>query len=155
MLEFTATLVGRDGSAVGLRGAEAEATVPIGEYRISTLTLSVADPSGPGAPGWNFVFSDNGGRPPHKWYTIEKDATLVLDPIGKLEMFTGLADNVTSCRPGESLSVQPRLYTGDGLLINMCFRGTQQPAGSSGTSARIALLASDGTLLVQTQSGFA
>lgn len=153
VLDLTATLVGRDGSAVGLRGAEAEATVPVGEYRISTLTLSIAD-SGGGLP-WNYVFSDNGGRPEHKWYKIERDGSVVIDPIGKLELLTGLGDNATTCRAGESISVQPRLYTEDGLLINTCYRGIQQAIGYGGPSARIALVTTDGTLIGETQSGFA
>jgi hypothetical protein len=152
VLELTATLVGRDGTAVGLRGAEAEATVPVGEYRISTLTLSVADPGG-GLP-WSYVFSDNGGRPDQKWYKIERDGSVVIDPIGKIELLTGVGENAT-CRVGESLSVQPRLYSGDGLLINTCYRGLQQSLGYGGPSARIALATTDGTPIGETQSGFA
>ena len=153
VLELTATLVGRDGTAVGLRGAEAEAAVPVGEYRISTLTLSIADPSG-GQP-WNYVFSDNGGRPEQKWYKIERDGSVVIDPIGRIELLTGLGDNASTCRAGESLSVQPRLYTGDGLLINTCYRGLQQAIGYGDPSARIALVSTDGTPIGETQSGFA
>ena len=70
-------------------------------------------------------------------------------------MLTGIADTVTTCRAGESLSVQPRLYTGHGLLINTCYRGTQQSAGYGGPNARIALLTTDGTPLAESQSGFA
>jgi hypothetical protein len=152
VLDSTATLVGRDGTVVGLRGAEAEATVPVGEYRMSTLTLSIADPGG-GLP-WNYVFSDNGGRPEQKWYKIERDGAVVIDPIGEIELLTGLGDNAM-CRAGESLSVQPRLFTGDGLLINTCYRGIQQAGGYGGPSARIALTTTDGTPIGETQSGFA
>jgi len=153
VLELTATLVGRDGTAVGLRGAEAEATVPVGEYRISTLTVSIADPGG-GQP-WNYVFSDNGGKAEHQWYKIEREGSVVIDPIGKIELLTGLGDNATTCRAGESISVQPRLYTGDGLLINTSYRGIQQAIGYGGPSARIALVTTDGTPIGETQSGFA
>jgi len=51
--ELTATLVGRDGSAIGLFGAGAEATVPVGEYRLGTVTLALTtdlEGSGPRKP---------------------------------------------------------------------------------------------------------
>ena len=59
VLDLSATLVGRDGSAVGLSGSDA-VTVPAGEYRLSTVTLTLADPAG--GPTWSYVFSDNGRR---------------------------------------------------------------------------------------------
>ena len=54
-----ATLVGRDGSAFGLTGDEA-ATVPVGEYRLGTVTATYRDPQG--GQSWSFIFSDNGGK---------------------------------------------------------------------------------------------
>ena len=45
-VELTATLIGRDGSAVGLSGERAQATVPIGEYRLGTVTCAVEDTHG-------------------------------------------------------------------------------------------------------------
>jgi hypothetical protein len=153
VLDLVATLVGRDGSAVGLRGKNADAAVPVGEYRISTLTLSITDPGG--GVQWNYVFSDNGGRPEQNWYKVEQDGEVVIDPLGKFELSTSLADNAITCRAGESLSVQPRLYTGDGLLINTCYRGLMSASNHSGPTAHIVLWATDGTRLGDAQSGFA
>ena len=45
-VELTATLIGRDGSAVGLSGERAQATVPIGEYRLGTVTCAFPDAQG-------------------------------------------------------------------------------------------------------------
>src|SRR5262249_50721540 len=49
--EVSATLIGRDGSAVGLTGAGGEVTVPVGEYRLGTVTLALEAPDG--GPRWN------------------------------------------------------------------------------------------------------
>ena len=45
-VELSATLIGRDGSAVGLSGEPAQATVPIGEYRLGTVTCAFEDAAG-------------------------------------------------------------------------------------------------------------
>ena len=55
--ELHATLVGRDGSAFGLSANE-PATVPVGDYRLGTVTATFDDPQG--GPNWSFIFSDNG-----------------------------------------------------------------------------------------------
>jgi len=154
VVELSVTLVGRDGSAVGLRGAVAEAIVPRGEYRVSALTVALDDPGG--GPRWNFVFSDGGTRDEKQWYTLEKDAVLSLDPLAGLVLSACGPDTAATCRAGEQISVQPRLVTGDGLLINACFRGTHDSGrGSEGSGARLALVAGDGSEVSAWQSGFA
>ncbi|HEV7224876.1 MAG TPA: hypothetical protein VGN42_19355, partial [Pirellulales bacterium] len=60
IVEAAVTLVGRDGSAIGLREVGASVTAPIGEYRVSALTVALEDRHG--GPRWTFVFSDNQGQ---------------------------------------------------------------------------------------------
>ncbi|HVA50531.1 MAG TPA: hypothetical protein VNH11_29570 [Pirellulales bacterium] len=150
--EIAVTLVGRDGSAVGLRGADAKATVPVGDYRVSAVAVSLDDPAG--GPRWNFVFSDNQGQDAKRWYKLEKDAALAIDPLEKFDFSTGPWQTDGKCRPGDDLTFQPKLCTADGLLINTCYRGTHD-TGRDGASATIKLATSDGTLLATAQSGFA
>ena len=150
--EIAVTLVGRDGSAIGLRGANAEATVPVGEYRVSAAALALDDPAG--GPRWNFVFSDNQTGEAHRWFKLEKDAKLAIDPLEKFDFSTGPYETDGKCRAGQDLTFQPKLHTVDGLLINTCYRGTHD-TGRDGTSATIKLSASDGTLLSTARSGFA
>jgi hypothetical protein len=150
--EIAVTLVGRDGSAVGLRGPNAKATVPIGEYRVSAVALSLDDLAG--GPRWNFVFSDNQAGDDRRWHELAKDATLSIDPLEKLDFATGAWQTDGKCRPGDDLTFQPKLLTADGLLINTCYRGSHD-TGRDGTSASIQLSTSDGTLLSTAQSGFA
>jgi hypothetical protein len=125
--DVTATLIGRDGSAVSLGGTAPAAVVPAGEYRLAAVTLALDDPAG--GPRWTFIFSDQGRRGPPRWHSVAKDDALVIDPIGSLELRTGLGKAGT-VKSGGDLEFQPQLFTGDGLLIVACVRGTPaSPAG--------------------------
>jgi hypothetical protein len=150
--EISATLVGREGSVVMVSGTQAPATVPVGEYRVHAVTLSLDDPGG--GPRWGFVFSDDGGRSGQGWHKVEKGGAVVLDPIGTLDFRPG--DAPQTCRAGDGLELQPRLYTGGGLLINTCYRGSPTNlGGEDGPGAEIALISDDGRTLASARSGFA
>jgi hypothetical protein len=152
--EVHSTLIGRDGSAVGLGGEADGVTVPAGEYRVGTVIVALEDPGG--GPRWSFIFSDDGARPGHKWYRVESGGTVEIDPVGKLEMQTGLEVEAKAVRAGDDLALQPKLYTGDGLLINTCFRGTpSSPGGHDGASADIKLTGTGEQPLAVACSGFA
>ncbi|HEX5444614.1 MAG TPA: hypothetical protein VFW87_12320 [Pirellulales bacterium] len=150
--DIAVTLVGRDGSAVALRGPEATASVPIGEYRISAVAVTLDDPGG--GPRWNFVFSDNLSGEARRWYPLQKDVHLAINPLERFDfsIVTERADG--KCRPGEGLVLQPKLLTADGLLINTCYRGTHE-TGRGDVTASLRLAASDGAVLSMSQSGFA
>lgn len=151
--DLHATLVGRDGSAFSLSGSE-PATVPVGEYRLSTVTAAFDDPQG--GQSWSFIFSDNGGKPDPKWYTVAKDQQVAIDPIGTLEMGLNVADKAKIVKAGEDVSVQPLLYTSDGLLINVAYRGTPaSPAAQEHLGALTTLASTDGQTLGTAHSGFA
>jgi hypothetical protein len=152
--DLVATLLGRDGSVVTLRGRDAEATLPTGDYRLSVLTLTLTDTEG-GLP-WNYVFSDDGEPKKPRWHKVTKDGTQTIDPIGKVVLRTGLADDETTCRPGQKLAVQPQLRTGDGLLINTVYFGqAEDRMGHGGCRAGIVLASPDGGTLASQSSGFA
>jgi hypothetical protein len=151
--ELTATLLGRDGSVVTLHGRDAEATLPVGDYRLSVLTLTLTGPEG--GEAWNYVFADSGEENPYTWYKLAKGGRQAIDPIGKVVLRTGLADDETTCRPGQTLGVQPQLLTGDGLLINTVYRGPQEDrAGHGGPQAGVVLATLAGNTLASRGSGF-
>lgn len=151
--ELNATLVGRDGSAFGLSANE-PATVPVGEYRLGTVTATFNDPRG--SQSWSFIFSDNGARGEPKWYAVARDGQVTIDPIGKLDMRVTLADQIRTAGPGDDLPLRPLLYTGDGLLINVAYRGTPvSPSAQEGLGAALTLATTDGTVLGSAHSGFA
>jgi hypothetical protein len=154
--EVNATLIGRDGSAVGLVGEGTEATVPVGEYRVGTLTVTLDDPEG--GPRWSFVFSDMEGKPDRTWYKVEKGGLIEIDPIGTLELLAGVdpTEAAKAHRGGDDVPLQPKLYTGGGLLICTCFRGSPTtPGGHDGPGAEIKLTSTDGLTLTAARSGFA
>jgi hypothetical protein len=149
--ELTVTLAGRDGSVYTLRGRDSEAVLPVGDYRLSVVTCRLADPHS--GPAWSFTFSDSNGRRPHCWHTLRRDARLALDPIGKLELLAAVDPEQQRCRPGDSVSVQPGLYTGDGLLICSASRGTGGESHDCG--GEVLLAGTDGKVLDAHGSGFA
>lgn len=154
-VELHATALGRDGSVYGLNGDE-PASVPIGEYRLGTVTISMDDPAG--GQRWSFIFSDNGAKGDTRWYRVEKDAAVAIDPIGTPQFELTLRDNIeTSRKPGDEVPLQPLLYTGDGLLINVAYRGTPaSPALQETLGARITLHgATSEPVLATAHSGFA
>jgi hypothetical protein len=151
--ELSATLIGRDGSAVGLSGVTGGAVVPVGNYRVGTVTLSLDDPGG--GPRWSYVFSDSGARGDPAWYRVAKGDEVAVDPLGTIDLTTGL-EGVNPRKPGDDLSLRPGLYTGDGLLIVTCFRGTPtSPAGDDGPGAEVSLNDREGRPLATASSGFA
>ena len=67
-----------------------------------------------------------------------------------------LASNPATCQPGKDLRIQPQLYTGDGLLINMVSRGAQaSPIGLGDCNAQVVVATLDGQVLDRHLSGFA
>lgn len=148
----TASLVGRDGSVVGLEGDRPETQVPPGEYRVHTLAITLDDPDG-GAP-WGFVFSDDGGRSDRGWQQVGRGATVEIDPLGSLEFRPGLGSHVV--RPGADCTAEPRLYTAGGLLINTAYRGSPaNVAREDGPTAEVRLVTADGHEISSARSGFA
>jgi len=148
--QLTVTLAGRDGSVYTVCGRDAEVVLPVGDYRLSVLTCTLTDPHG--GPSWSFTFSDGNGRPPHRWHTLGRDARLVIDPVGQLELLAAVDPEGRRCRPGDSISVRPRLYTGDGLLICSACRGSGGEARECGGEV---VLAAGDTVLDEHGSGFA
>jgi hypothetical protein len=150
------TLVGRDGTAVLVAGAGRPADVPMGEYQLQIVSLSLPGKDDPRR--WNFDFSADASRQ-RPWREVKTGAMLELDPIGALELAIDVEGNKTVCKPGDSLTILPRLYTGDGLLINACYRGTESADERNHSKCSVVLGGADETPdarppLATCQSGF-
>jgi hypothetical protein len=152
-VELHATALGRDGSVFGLSGTE-PATVPVGEYRLGTVTIALDDAKG--GQRWSFIFSDNGAKGEPRWYKIEKDGTVAIDPLGTPSFEISITDNAAQrARPGSDVNLQPLLYNGDGLLINVGYRGTPaSPSLQEVLGAQVSLRATDDHILATAHSGF-
>jgi hypothetical protein len=151
-IEMHATAISRDGSVFAVTGNE-PATVPAGEYRLGSFTASLDDIKT--GQRWSFVFSDGGARGQPRWYKVEKDAEVAIDPIGTPAFELKLRDQTSAVRPGEDVALQPALYTGDGLLIVVAYCGNPvSPAVQEILGARIALMTAEGKTLATAHSGF-
>lgn len=148
-------LMGDDGSAYSLRGAEGAVQVPVGRYALSALSLSLSR-TGDREP-WYFVFSRLWPPEGRHWHEVARDAEVVIDPIGTPRFVLEFPNGAENVKPGKSLSIEPRLYTQDGLLINSCSLGQpgRTAAYGSGPHADVQFLSAAGKLLGSHQSGFA
>jgi hypothetical protein len=150
--EMQAMVISRDGSAFAVTSALA-ATVPAGEYRLSSLTCSLDDSTT--GERWSFVFSDNMIRGQPRWYKVDKDAAVTIDPIGKPSFEIISRGQPATVKAGADFVVQPALYTGDGLLIIVAYCGNPiSPATQEILGAKVALLGADGKALATAHSGF-
>ncbi|MFO0957122.1 MAG: hypothetical protein U0800_06595 [Isosphaeraceae bacterium] len=143
--EIHASLVGKDGSAVGIHAADSPVEVPVGQYRLTALSVTLKDASG----RWSYVFSDMIGSRPPAWHEVRKGQDLNLDPIGRLELAIDLPGDATP----PSITVQPRLFTAEGLLINSGSHG-DGPGERPPTTARVSILDDQGDTKDATTSGF-
>ena len=151
--EIQVTLQSRDGVVAGLRGLDAEATLPTGDYRVSSLLLTLKDPQG--GPAWGYVFGDNGGKE-YRWHSLARGGTLAVDPVGTPEFSAGLGEGKGEVRRGARLFVRPALYTADGLLIERAYRGAfQSMPEDSGCNGKITLTGDAGKALDSATTGFA
>jgi hypothetical protein len=146
------TLIGHDGSVANLVGTGGQASVPIGDYRASVVTVSIEDPRD--GPVWNYVFADDGQHGAFTWHHVEPDKTVVLDPLGTVELTADLGDTSGGCLPGEELTVQPRLSTGDGLVIASMFRGGSSQEPRARFEGSLVLVDSTGAMLDRASIGF-
>jgi hypothetical protein len=121
LLRLDVMLSGEDGSALAISALEAPTVVPAGRYALGSVALSVQLPGDPFPT--HYVFSRVGVDARTRWHDLAKDQELVLDPVGKLRFNLDIEKSQRVCKPGDSIRVQPQLFTADGLLINSCALG--------------------------------
>ena len=146
--DLIVTLSGEDGSVYSLTGVDAITDLPVGRYAAAVLFVAIK-PQG-AEQAWEFTFSRDGAIRAMDWLHVREGETVEFDPIGDLVM-----DAVVE-RPkrknARSLNVQPRVFTGSGLLINRC-----SVAGmrfQSGPQCQVSLTNIDNQSLAQYSSGF-
>lgn len=143
-----------DGSAYALRDLDESLSVPVGRYTLGSVTLTID--TGEKAP-WHFVFSRSGTIHEDDWRNVTVDMETVFEAVGTPRFELTLADEV-DLRAGANLSVSPRLYTEDGLLINLCARGERMGSFDyhrTQTRCTIELRSPANETLGSTDTGFA
>jgi hypothetical protein len=146
-------LVGEDGSAFSVQGLGEPASIPVGRYAVESVGVVALDGKRP--EPWHFDFSRS-GEPAQRWYEVRADAETRVDPVGTLRFDLALA-LARAAEPGKELSVTPRLFTGDGLLINssVCGDVDRYASADKHNCATVELVTSSGKTLAAARSGFA
>lgn len=144
---FSAQLVGEWGELITINDLDRPQPVPVGKYRLYGLTMSLRDDAG---RMWSYRFEGE------QKYNLEISA--------KKELRVGLFENVTfdvvvaappdGVAPGKPINVTPCLKIASGLELVDCQIGDNQLRFAS-PEAKVKLLDSGGTVLDQTESGFA
>lgn len=155
LLKLDVMLTGEDGSAFVVSALDMPTTVPAGRYALGSVALSVQH-AGAIQPT-HFVFSRVGVDADTRWHDLKKDQELILDPIGKLRFALQIEKSQRIRKPGETIRVQPQLFTGDGLLINSCSLGDSELVSRYGNHKHCTVKLSDAkNQMVDVQtSGFA
>jgi hypothetical protein len=134
-------LTAEDGSVFALTAVDTPMIVPAGRYAFGSVAVAVRPPDS-GLPV-HFLFSRVGIDADTRWHELKKDQELTLDPIGTLHFGLNLDMDARRCKPGDALSVQPRLFTADHLLINSCSVGDAEESGRSNSRKDCAVTLQD------------
>lgn len=149
--DYRALLVGVDQTAVSLGKDDGPVAVPVGRYRLATL--SVKYDGDDDSPAWNYVFSGSGSGA--QWHEVKREKRCVIEPLTGMKLVAKMDDRQTAYRPGDFVIVSPRLYSAAGLMINSCTRGTMQPWQLGRGPSALVQLCQDDTQVAAAQSGFA
>jgi hypothetical protein len=154
LLKIDVMLIGEDGSALTVSGVDGTTALPAGRYAVGSVALSVQCATA--REPVHFVFSSIAVDSGTRWHELKKDRDFILDPLGKLRFGLEIEKGQRIRKPGETIRVQPQLFTADGLQINSCAVGDSEEGSRLGNHRRclVKLVAGDQAVDVQS-SGFA
>ena len=154
--DIEVALMGDDGSAYATRADGAAMIVPAGKYAVRSLRLSLL-PAGSMKP-WNFQFTRFDTPREAEWHTVAAGEEIAIDPCGSLRLIAEGEELKRAAKPGQMLTVHPRLYTAEGLLIT-CSDFHERPAelgdSRNQNQAQTSLCQTGGEAVTQQLSGFA
>jgi hypothetical protein len=154
IISFEAMVFSDDGSAYSVQQPNSPLEVPVGRYTLGSVTLTIDN--GDREP-WHFVFARSGSVAATDWTSVDTNQDVSLEAIGETR-FTLTAGTSDRVRPGDAITISPRMYTQDGLLINLSCRGRRMGSFDSERShnrCNLKLISADGKTVSSAQSGFA
>lgn len=146
---FSLSLFGDDGASFRIDSLQPQ-KMPVGKYKVGSLSLLMTDNDSP--KPWYFSFSHSGRDGEGKWFEVTKDNKVVVDPLGEFRFgFTG--DKYLEV--GSDINVRPFLVTETELYLRASSRHEPDKFGDfNGNSALITAMDGDGNIIDQTTSGF-
>jgi hypothetical protein len=135
------------GELVTIDKLDQPVNVPTGTYFVSSLDLELTDAAG---ETWSYAFSKDKGE--QHTVTAGQQTSVVL--LRALAMQVGFERNSGRIRPGDNVTITPRLTAGDGLVLSRCQVGKDQDFRPAEASAEILLLSRDGQMISRGVTGF-
>jgi hypothetical protein len=145
--EISAQLLSDLGELVAIDQLDSEVDVPTGEYHVSSLQLEMPDAAG---EIWSYSFYED-KAPQHRVRTGQRTQITLLPD---LLMQVTLERQGGKIRPGDNVTITPRLSASDGLILRSCQVGQNQDFRQAEAGAEILLLSLDGKLISRGVSGF-
>jgi hypothetical protein len=151
LMEFEVMLAGREGSVVRLDLEKPSASVPIGEYSIFQMNVTMKDPAG--GDSWIFNFGGADDANSTHWHQVAVNGRSAINPLSELNIKGTLDKIEPNCRPDEEIFLQPRVETGDNLPLTSVYRNKPDSA-TRHPGAEFSLQTPEGKVLTTTKSGF-
>ena len=144
---ISAELVSDLGELVCIDKLDQATPVPFGDYRVSSLQVTVPDSGG---QKWTYNF--NSERTKNYSVPAGKETTITL--LRQMAMNVSLGRDRNKVAPGQTVDIQPRLTADRLFYLTSCTTGKdgecQRPEGN----AEIVLVAPDGKIINRGLSGF-
>lgn len=145
--KISAQLLSDLGELVAIDQLGSGVDVPTGEYRVSSLQLEMPDAAG---ETWSYSFYEDKG-PQHRVQTGQRTQIVLLPG---LLMKVTLERQSGKIRPGDNVTITPRLSASDGLVLSSCKVGKNQDFCQAEGAAEILLFSLDGKVISRGVSGF-
>ena len=153
-LSLDLLLVGREGLIARLDLTQNKVTVPVGKYSLYELSMVMKDRTG--SEPWGFYFGRNDDAPgaASHGYAVKANGRTPVQPLTALTLAAKLDKNDLRYRPGQVISVQPRIQSADPLSLRACYRSDRQDSSKRHAGAEIRLTTYNGRALDSALSGF-
>jgi hypothetical protein len=145
--KISAQLLSDLGELVAVEQLGSDVDVPTGEYRVSSLQIEMPDAAG---ETWSYSFYEDKG-PQHRVQAGQRTQIVLLP---ELMMKVTLERQVGKIRPGDNVTITPRLSASDGLVLSSCKVGKNQDVRQAEGAAEILLFSLDGKMISRGLSGF-
>lgn len=145
--KLSAHLLSDLGELVAIDQLDCDVDVPTGEYRVSSLQLELPDAAG---ETWSYSFYEDKG-PQHRVQAGQRTQIVLLPD---LSMKVTLDRQGVQIRPGDNVTITPRLSASDGLVLSSCKVGKGQDFRQAEAAAEIRLMSLDGRVISRGVSGF-